>query len=348
MKKIVVKKVKFFTLYMYAMKLEKLSSLATETVEVALAVVNLMTGTLLKQKLDALNASAAELRSLLDRAPASPLTAQLRAVDEQMNEKFTVIKQTLSTFVLYGGTPKAAAAALLMPQFEPYWAVMTKAYTVQQTKLKELHDRIASMGDYLEALTTLELMTTWLDFMALIDQFNALFKQRLAAEAAYQSASSLKDTVVTDYEAFCNTLLLMLDPVATEQLELLFDELNELRKRYAPAHRLKLDAAHTSTEPIPTQPYDAEKPVQPLTRVFYQALTEVEAKILWEPDPTRAPEPTPAHEPAVHALTEPRELEFTVDYEVSYKNNKKVGQATLIIHGKGKFTGQYLTYFYIE
>ncbi|MDR1878837.1 MAG: DUF6261 family protein, partial [Bacteroidales bacterium] len=39
-------------------------------------------------------------------------------------------------------------------------------------------------------------------------------------------------------------------------------------------------------------------------------------------------------------MSEGKKLVFTVDYELSYKNNNAIGTATLIIHGKGAFKGQ--------
>jgi hypothetical protein len=256
-----------------------------------------------------------------------------------MKEQFDHIKLTLLASEKSTNAPKVAAATLLLPVFKDFWNVMSKALNDQESDLKELHDRVASKGDYLEALTALELMETWLALMALIAQFNTVYKLRVKAEAAYTSATSVKKTVVTDYEAFCDVLAVTLATAPTEALRALFGEVDVVRKKYAPRHRLKLDAEHTTTDPIPAQPYDDNKPVQPRTRVWYQAITEAEAKAKAETEAkTKA---------KTAADTEPKELEFTVDYEVSYKNNKKVGEATMIIHGKGKYIGRYYTKFFI-
>jgi hypothetical protein len=42
------------------------------------------------------------------------------------------------------------------------------------------------------------------------------------------------------------------------------------------------------------------------------------------------------------------ELRFTVDYFFTYKNNIEIGEAQIIIHGKGKYTGKYTSTFHIE
>jgi len=84
-----------------------------------------------------------------------------------------------------------------------------------------------------------------------------------------------------------------------------------------PLHRRRLSRRHTSAESIPTQPYFGSNPITPLTRVFYRTDDGTE------------------------------ELKFTIDYEVSYENNKEVGDALMILHGKGKYTGRFLITFHI-
>ncbi|MDR0348407.1 MAG: hypothetical protein LBH90_02800, partial [Tannerella sp.] len=42
------------------------------------------------------------------------------------------------------------------------------------------------------------------------------------------------------------------------------------------------------------------------------------------------------------------ELRFTVDYYVTYRNNVDAGEAKIFIHGKGHYTGLYISTFHIE
>jgi len=285
---------------------------------VAYFIMNLMPAGLLKQRYSTLNAIAEKLRTRLNNPRSSPITPQLPDLDKQIKVKYDAMKNSFTAFIRLPGTPKGEAAKLLMPVFKPYWSVMSKSYATQETKLKELRRRISSMGDYLDALTTLELMPTWLEFTALDDTFNDLYEERVKEKAtAPESASSIKKEVVADYETFCNALELQLATDPTEQLALLFDEVNIVRKIYAPPHRLRLSRKHTSAELIPPQPYFGGKPITPLTRIFYKADEETV------------------------------ELKFTIDYEVSYKNNKDVGDAMMIIHGKGKYRGQFVITFHI-
>jgi hypothetical protein len=309
---------KFFSLLIGNLTLQHLSGLCKETVEAARDIVNLLAPGLLKQKFTALDASTTTLLGLLYQSRANPLTEELRQLDVLIKEKLDFIKRTLTYFAQLPASPKTTAAKRLQPVFKPFWNIMAKALNDQEAGLGELRQRIASMGDYLEALTTLDLMDTWLAFTALVDQFNVLYKQRLVTNAAAAPApSTVQDTVVTDYEAFCSVLELMLASEPTEQLKGLFKELDELRRKYAPQHRRKLDGEHTTTEPIPPQPHKNDQPILPLTRAWYQTAAGVE------------------------------ELIFSVDFTVTYRDNKKVGEATMILHGKGKYTGKYYTKFFI-
>jgi hypothetical protein len=309
---------KFFALVIHNLTLKNLSGLCTETVEVARTIINLLAPGLLTLKFNALDASSTTLRAMLNRARASPLTEELRILDGQIKEKLDEIKRVVLAFEKSSIAPKAAAAKRLLPVFKPFWDVTSDSLIDQEAELKELRQRIASVGNNLEALTTLELMDTWLAFTALDDTFHTLYSQRLQEDAlALPAAGTIQDTVVTDYEAFCNTLSLTLASEPTAQLEMLFKEMDDLRKKYAPPHRRRLDRVHTSATSIADQPYDNDKAVQPFVRVFYKTDDET------------------------------AELVFTVDFEVSYKNNKKVGDALMIIHGKGKYVGQFLISFHI-
>jgi hypothetical protein len=42
------------------------------------------------------------------------------------------------------------------------------------------------------------------------------------------------------------------------------------------------------------------------------------------------------------------ELQFSVDFFVTYRDNTKVGEAKVLVHGKGKYCGSYASTFHIE
>jgi len=309
---------RFFALVIARLKIENLSGFVTETVEVARPIINMMEASMLKVRFNMLDEIATRLRGLLNQSRTSPITEELRVIDESIKEKLDVIKYTVSAFALLPPSAKTTAAKRLLPIFKEFWDVTSKSYANQEAQLKELRQRIASMGDNLEALTTLELMPTWLEFTALDDTFNTLYTKRVYEDASAAPApTSIKDEVVSDYELFSNLLVLQIATDPTEQLMLLFNEMNIVRKKYALPRRHRLSRKRTSAEIIPPQPYFGGKAITPLTRIFYTL-----------PDETV-------------------ELVFTVDYTVSYRNNKEVGDAMMIVHGRGKYVGQFMITFHI-
>jgi hypothetical protein len=315
----IMTKSKFFALYISNLKLDNLAGLCTETVDIARSIINTLEQPLLATIFATLDANLAEFVALMNKSRTSPLTAELKDLDGQRDADMLELKQTLTINEKSRNPDKAAAAAMLMPVFKPYWHIRKEPMASQTAQLAVLGGRIAGIGDYLVALTTLDLMDTWLHLGTANASFKQLYEQRLDVEttAATPAATSMKNTVVSDYESFCTVLEQAVTAQPSPALQHLFDEMNELRKKYAPHHRLTLDAEHTTAEPIPTQSYFGGKPVTPLPRVFYQTDTET------------------------------IELKFTVDYEVSYKNNTEVGEATMTLHGKGHYTGQYVTTFHI-
>jgi len=310
---------KLFTINTSRMKLENLFGLCTDTIKMATESLQFLEEPLLKAKLATLTADTAVLATRMNQTYTSPLTPELEELDKRRDVDMLEIERVIKAFLKSSNATKAAAANMLLPVFKKFFLSRKKKLATQTADIGVLHDRVASVGNYLEALTALDIMTIWLDMMDANTLFSTKWDERFSVkvDVTLSAATKFKSTVVKDYEEFCSTLALTLSTLPTAQLKHLFDELNELRKKYAPPHRLKLDREHTTAEPIPTQPYDNDRPILPLTRVWYDGNA---GNV---------------------------ELIFSVDFTVTYKNNKKVGEAEMIIHGKGKYTGQYLTTFHI-
>jgi hypothetical protein len=302
------------------MKLNNLLGLCTETVDLATPVVPALAQPLLSAKLVTLRTATARLAELINQWRGSLLTPELHALDKRRDGDMSEIERTLKTGEKSSNPVKVAAAKQLLPVFKPFWNLRSQPLGSQTALIFELHQRVASVGDYLEALTTLDIMTAWLDMMAANTSFKQLYDQRFAQEAENDTspaATAVKEAVVTAYEDFCTVTEQALSALPSHALEVLFNAINEVRVKYAPPHRIELTGANTSIAKIDDQAYFGGKALTPIGRTFHQTGTETV------------------------------ELEFPKDFEVSYENNKNVGQATLIVHGKGKYTGQVDTTFYI-
>ena len=142
-----------------------------------------------------------------------------------------------------------------------------------------------------------------------------LYNQRLAEYAAETPAASvIRDAVAEDYNAVCDIIVRAVntDPVQ-ETLVVLFNETDNIRKKYSALLPSKINLADAVTEPIPSQIYTG-KAITPIPVLYYEG----------------------------------KELVFTVDFSLSYKNNVEVGEATVTMHGKGKFNGRNIRKFNIE
>jgi hypothetical protein len=310
---------KLFAFRTDRLKLDNLAGLCTEIVDLAIPIVSTLEQPLLTVTLDTLNSDVNTLLSLMNRSRASTLTPVLQILDGNIGSLFAEVKRMTKACIKSSNTAKAAAATLLMQTIKPYWNVTDQRLITQLVQLEELGLRVASSGELLEALSVLGLMDTWQKLIGANDEFNILYEQRTSeqADTAHHAASSIKATVVKDYDGFRTAIEQTLMVFPSPPVELLFKEVNEMCKKYAPLHRIKLTAANATTEPVPMQHYNGGKPVTPLPQI------------------------------SLRTTPEPVELKFSVDYTVTYRNNVNVGEAMLIIRGKGKYAGKYITKFHI-
>jgi hypothetical protein len=136
------------------------------------------------------------------------------------------------------------------------------------------------------------------------------------AEKNRPSPTSLRKNLETDYHNFCDVTIQTINLQPSAVLENLFPVMNEIRIKYSKSLPLRLTDANTSAAPIDKQQYTG-KPITPIPQVFVKAGDDV------------------------------RELRFSVDFTVTYRNNTDVGEAKVIVHGKGKYSGSYKSAFHI-
>jgi hypothetical protein len=150
-------------------------------------------------------------------------------------------------------------------------------------------------------------------------QLSNLWNERANEDAQKSgpSPSSLKRNLGKSYNAFCDVVLKTAYLQPSPALDNLFSVMNEIRIKYARSLPGRLNSRNTSTAPIDIQQYTGVA-VTPIPQVFFR--TEEGETV---------------------------ELRFTVDYYVTYRHNIDVGEAQLLIHGKGKYAGHYTTTFHI-
>ncbi|MDR0737600.1 MAG: DUF6261 family protein [Prevotellaceae bacterium] len=303
---------RFISLRVDALKLDNLAGLCDETIVAAIPQAPAL-GTLGNTRLNSLDAANKTLKSLLNQQHASALTPKIKEADKQRDADFAEIKRTATTAAKSSTPDIAAAGATLLELLKPFWNIGHEPLASQTTQINILMERYNGNPAAGAAAATLGLTDIVNRLFAGNAALYLLYNERLEAmaEAEGPSATSVKQTVVAAYNSFCDVMEQTLDALPSDPLQLLFNEMNELRRKYI--HHLPKDLGagdHTVIEPIDTQPYSG-RPITVVPKVHYRE----------EGKPTE-------------------NLSLGKDFSITYKNNTNVGMAELTIHGKGAYKGQ--------
>jgi hypothetical protein len=308
---------KFIALSASRLRLDDLAGLVSETIEVA-TPQSAALGAVGVAKLQALTASNNTFLSLMSKNRSSLLTPLIVEHDKHRDTLFAEIRRIAKAGQKSSVPATAAAGAKLMIMLQPFWHVSRSPLLSQTKQIDIFAERYAADAEAVAAATTLGLTSILQTLFSVNASLSDLYNERLTAmaAAASPSASSVKNEVIAGYDEFCIAIEITLSALPTDDLQCVFSEMNDLRRKYIFRLPIPLTEAHTSVAPIPEQAYTGS-PITPIPRVFYQTDAEM------------------------------RELIFAHDFDVTYLYNIKVGEAKLIIHGKGKYTGSYTSTFHI-
>lgn len=308
---------KFIALSASKLRINDLAGLTTETLRIAPDSPGLLgeVGIVKRRELDRTTTS---LVTLMDKERASLLTPIIAGHDRERDGMFAEIKRTSSSSAKSTMPNTAEAGKVMVDLLKPFWNINRERLASQTEQIEILRAHYTGSPAAQAAVATLGIATVMQSLFSTNATLMALYDQRLAEMAHTESApaSSVKDTVVAAYDEFCVSVEYILSTAPDDNRKALFYSMNDLRRKYITHVPTKLDPAHTSVAPIAQQAYTGH-PITPLSRVFYQTDKET------------------------------LELELGKDFTVSYRNNVNVGEAKLIIHGKGKYTGSHETTFYI-
>jgi hypothetical protein len=308
---------RFIALSVSNLRLDDLAGLASETIAVANPQTPAL-GAVGTAKLQVLITVNGTFVSLLNKNRASLLTPQIEEKDRERDGLLAEIKRTAKTARKSSVPATAAAGAKLVDFLTPFWNIGKEPMMSQTTQVTLLTERYTADPDAVMAANTLGLSAIIQSLItANTDLFN-LYNERLSETGATDgpSASSLKNEVVAAYDGFCASVEITLSALPSDALQLLFNEMNGIRRKYISKVPVPLDETHTSVAPIAEQTRTG-RAITPLPRVFVQRAGDL------------------------------RELVFAQDFTVTYRNNVEVGEAKLLVHGKGKYTGTYATTFHI-
>jgi hypothetical protein len=299
------------------LSVEDLAGLCRETVDLATGHETAL-GALGATLLNTLRTAAETLAARLRLKHKSPLTAQIETKDKERDGLFSDLKRSVKAASQSHVPAVQSAGATLMATLEPFWNINAKPLMTQTEDIFVLEERYNLDPANAAAAATLGLTPVATALFAVNTALYALYQQRLEedAVAAGPSATSAKSDALKAYDNFCNVVEQTLNALPTAEMQILFNEMNDARRKYVGKHPTPLNAEHTSADPIRNYA-GTGAPITPIPVIRYKTAAE--------------------------SIT----LLFSKDFDVTYKNNINPGEAQCIVHGKGKYTGQYVTTFHI-
>lgn len=242
---------KFTSVYAGRLSIENLYALNKSTIDVAEPLLA-ATGGMPQAILPHLKADNEAMGDQMKKAAANVLTYNISLLDNDRDDRLNEVKRNVSMHILGRDELKKDAAKRLKIFLDPYWDADEAAMNTQTGVLTELFDKF-SQNDSLQAdADTLGISDMMAGLQTANTDFDSVYKQRTAYEAATSgpSASNLKTAAVKSYEQFCSAIEQASNFTPSPVIIALFNEMDELRKTYA-----RLQHKPANTEPSsPAQP----------------------------------------------------------------------------------------------
>jgi hypothetical protein len=306
-------KFELFHLRAGRLKLANIAGLADETLLIVEPQTSLLGDTGMK-KVARLRTDNTAMKTEMDRPHSSLLTGSIKQADGVCDATLNDLKRSIKTGSRSTLAARASAGKTLEHFMKPFWDINRKPLLSQISMTGELLARYSADATLQQAAQTLAIAELFTALPTQTATLLSLYNQRLAEYVAdLPSASGLKNTVAEDYNAVCDLIALAVntEPVQNALVNL-FNGVNDIRKKYSALSPAEISLAGAVTEPLPSQMYTG-KAITPIPVMHYEG----------------------------------EELVFAVDFSVTYKNNIEAGEATVIMHGKGRFNGRHTRKFNI-
>lgn len=222
-----------YPLYPVKLSLADLYSLSKSTIDYALPVKDSM-GDLLKATLTQLETDNTAMGTALHKPVKTGFTPMLKIKNNERKECFSEIRRNIQTGSKSSDTVKKNAGSALKIFMGPYWDTGMKAMNTVTVVFDEMIMKYRADEPLVAHAATIGI-TAMIDRLDSVNkEFAALYHTRNNEGAALEGipASSLKPTLAKSYEQFCVSLEQAVNFVPTEILNTLFNQLDELRKKY--------------------------------------------------------------------------------------------------------------------
>jgi hypothetical protein len=223
----------FSTLYVSNLRIDDLYSLNKSTIEYATPVKESI-GDLPAATLVRLETNNKALGEQMNKALKSALTRPLVGSDANRDNRFSEIKRHISTHIKGRDETKKAAAEALEAFLSSYWDTNKKAMNTETGVFSEMLAKYKADETLKANAATIGITDMMTGLEEANTAFNTLYQTRNTEESqAGPSASSLKSAAVDSYQQFCMAIEQSVNFAVSDTLTTLFNQMDELRKKYA-------------------------------------------------------------------------------------------------------------------
>jgi hypothetical protein len=260
-----------------------------------------------------------QAKKLVDATQSSSYTQQLADADARVDNDIAGIKAAITSALHHFDAAIKAATNIVAKRMKDYGNIKNKSYEEESAAVQLL---VADFKGALAAHVLTLGLTEWVTELEVAEaEFIKLYELRNVelADRPQENVLALRHKTGEVYgqaiDLINADMMLNGEAVCGEFVR----QLNEQIKRFNEhAHRpTKHDLQQATVDSIPDQPF-AGKAVIPIPTVRYTT-----------------------------SKGDTLELTFAKDFTVKYKNNERVGNATLTILGKGKYSGKKVMTFNI-
>jgi len=222
----------FSILYVAKLTINNAFSLFKSSIELARAVESRLSP-ILVAALNQLEADNVAFGKEINKNQKSGLTADLKLLDKERDALFAEIRRIVTSYLKSSDAGKKAAANTLQLFLAPYWDALSLPWNTETDILVEVFGKYHAQSELSSAATTLGIDAQFTALESKNTAFKALYNSRTTETAARSkvSGTKLRPAAVASYIQFCTALEQAVNFTPTDDLILLFNKLDDLRKK---------------------------------------------------------------------------------------------------------------------
>ena len=222
----------FSILYVAKLTINNAFSLIKSSIELARAVEPQLSP-ILVAALNQLEADNVAFGKEINKNQKSGLTPGLKTLDKERDALFAEIRRIIKSYLNSSDAPKKAAAGTLELFLAPYWDALSLPWDTESDILVEVFGKYHSHSELSSAAITLEIDAQFTALEAKNTDFKVLYNSRTTETAVRSKVSGTKrkPAAVASYIQFCTALEQAVNFTPTDELILLFNQLDDLRKK---------------------------------------------------------------------------------------------------------------------